>query len=261
MNEYERCLRLWNMWRTGAPHEIEMRLDNYHMLEAFHASKLEYPDLPFNQVTSLWSTGRVSGFTGNLYGLVALSNFKVQAKLADLCIEQSLELSSELIAGLQHALSCGLFSAEQYVDREERPGEFKQLDSVNGLFDAGTSPEEIEETLDSLIAEMPRIADRNDTLVAGTYLHARLLFLRPFTVMNNATAIATMNYWLRLAGHPPVVIPSGEVLQYREYLEKFDVEGDIEPLAYYFSEKVAEFWGPQMKNSNEEQKPRFTLRM
>lgn len=261
MTEYERCAHLWKRWCHSAPHEIEMRLDNYHMLEAFHATKIEYPELPFNVVTGLWQFGKLSNYSGSLCPLIALGNFKVEARLADLCVNQEIGLSIDVVSGIHHALSCGVFTGEQYVDNEERPGEFKRADQVSGVFDTGTTPEEIEEQLNSLVEEMPGITDKNDTLVAGTYLHAQLLFLRPFTLLNTAMAIATMNYWLRLEGHPPVVIPSGELQKYRACLEQFDIHGDIEPLAYYFSEKVAEFWGPQMRNSNTEIKPKFQLRM
>lgn len=260
MTEYERCAQIWEYWRKSAPQEIESRLDNYHMLEAFHATKLEYSSLPFNVVQGIWHDGKIDAYAGAIQPLIALSNFHVQARLADLCIEQEIPLSTEVVSGLHHALSCGLFSPEQYVDHEERPGEFKHLDSVSGVFDVGTAPEEIEELIAELLDEMPSIARKNDTLVAATYLHARLLFLKPFIVMNNALAVATMNYWLRLEGHPPVVIPSAEITQYRKHLETFDLQDDLEPLAYYFSLKVAEFWGPQMGTSGGV-KPRFTLRI
>lgn len=79
--------------------------------------------------------------------------------------------------------------------------------------------------------------------------------------MNNSLAVAAMNYWLRLEGHPPVVIPSAEVSTYHQNLEAFDIEGDIEPLAYYFSEKVVEFWGPQMGGTRKAPKSRFSLKI
>lgn len=236
-------------------------MDNYHMVEGYHSTKMEYPELPFNVATSIWRDGRVSTYTGALYPVIALNNFRVQARLIDLCVEQEIALSTDLISGVHHALSCGLYTPEQYVDREERPGEFKNADSVSGFYDAGTSPGETEDILNDLVEEMPNIRDKNDILVAGAYLHARLLFLRPFAIFNTATSIAIMNYWLRLEGHPPVVIPSGEISQYRGYLEEFDVKEDIEPLVYYLSEKVAEFWGPQMKGSNDTGRPRFTLKV
>lgn len=260
MTGYERCVQIWNHWRRSAPQEIETRLDAYHMFEAFHATKLEYPSLPFTSAQDIWQSGKVDAYAGSIYPLIALSNFRVQARLADLCISQDIPLSADVISGLHHALSCGLFTPEQYVDEEERPGEFKQLDSVTGIYDVGTAPDEIEEQLVELLGEMPNITDKNDTLVAATYLHARLLFLKPFILMNNALAIAAMNYWLRLEGHPPVVIPSGEVSIYRRNVEIFDLDDDIEPLAYYFSEKIAEYWEPQMNASKAMPKSRFSLR-
>lgn len=261
MNEYERCRRLWSVWQRSAPHEILSRLDNYHMMEAYHATKMEFPELPFNAVTQLWNSSKLSTYSGSILAVLAFHNFRVQAKLSDVCLEGDVLLSADLVSGIHHALSCGLFTPHQYVDLEERPGEFKQSDEVTGVFDVGTSPEEVEGLLEEMILEMDTISDKNDTLVAGAYLHARLLFLRPFNLVNTSTAIAVMNYWLRLEGHPPVVIPSAEIKQYRSYLETFDLHEDIEPLVVFFSEKISEFWGPQMRGKETSDRPRFTLRM
>lgn len=176
MTEYERYAQIWKHWRISAPQEIKSRLDNYHMIEAFHTIRLEDLKVPFNAAQTLWQTGSIEAYSGSVYPLTALSNFRVQAHLADLCVQQEIQLSTEVISGLHHALSCGLFTPEQYVDNEERPGEFKRIDSVSSIFDVGTAPDEIEEQLEALLEEMPSIADKNDTLVAATYLHARLLF-------------------------------------------------------------------------------------
>lgn len=262
MNEYERCLRIWGNWARSAPQEIESRLAHYHRSQAYHTIKIEYPELALNTATAMWDSGRMVNYTGPIQPVLAVSNYRIASAMAEACLESKEVLSVDLICGLQHALSCGLYDTQMYVYQEDRPGEFKQADSVNGLIDVGAGPEETEDALHELIESMPRIADLNDTLVAATYLHARVMFLKPFAVMNGVISRMVMNYWLRTQNYPPVLIPSGEAARYRKCLEVFDVQEDIEPLALFMSEKIADFWGAQMSQKEETKRnPVFTLRM
>ena len=261
MEEYERCCRIWKNWSRSAPQEITSRLGHYYMLQAYHSTKIEYPELSFNTVSAVWSEGKLAAYTGNIYPVIALNNHRVAYALVDACMKGNESLSVDLICGIQHALSCGLYTPQDYVLKEDRPGEFKQSDSVSGVWDAGASPEEIEEVLMKLVGEMPYIADRNDTLVAAAYLHARIIFIRPFAVSNGETARMICNYWLRQQGHPPVLFQSGDIQRYKKCLEEFDIHEDIEPLALFMSEKVVEFWKPQMSQASQPAKGSiFTLK-
>lgn len=261
MEEYERCVRIWKNWVRSAPEEITNRLPNFQKMQSFHSTKLEYPDVAFNTAAPVWDTSRLVGYTGSVHGAIALHNHKVAHALLDRCLEDGIPLSVDLICGVQHALSCGLYDVRLYVHHEDRPGEFKQADQVEGLVDVGASPEEIEDTLEMLVDEMPRIADMNDTLVAAAYLQARLLFLRPFALANGPTSRLVMNYWLQMQKHPPVMIPSSESRAYREALESFDVREDIEPLTLFLCDQVVGFWSDQMTAKEQgKKKPGITLR-
>lgn len=261
VEEYERCLRIWKNWSRSAPEEITLRLGHYQFNQAYHSVRLEYTDLPFNVANQLWETSKVAGFTGSIYSAIALNNHKIASTLAEECLRDGEPLSVELICGLQHALSCGLYDTQAYVYHEDRPGEYKNADQVDGLIDVGADPDEIEETIENLVQEMPHIADMNDTLVAGAYLHSRLLFLRPFAIANGPVSRLVMNYWLRTQGHPPIVIPCVEAARYKQCLEQFDVQEDIEPLALFLCDQVIGFWKDQMTAKEERpNNPAFKLR-
>lgn len=261
MTEYERCLRIWQSWEHSAPEEIQARLPRYQMLHAYHSVKLENPQFSFNCVASVWEGAKVSQYTGDLYQLIALNNHRVAFALADACLRDKEPLSVELLCGLQHALSCGLYTPTAYVEHEDRPGELKHSDQVIGLIDVGASPDDIEDMLEQLVNEMPRVSQLNDPLVSAAYLHARLVFLKPFAVANEMVSRLVLSYWLMLNGHPPVLIPGEEATAYRQALEAFDVREDIEPLALFFSDKIVEYWDSQMSApSQPKSKPLFTLR-
>lgn len=262
MNEYERCLHIWRNWVRSAPQEIEERLPHYQAMQTYHSVKLEYPGLNFTQAKQVWDGARLTAYTGELYPAIAVSNHRVAYRLKEACLHDKEPLSVELICGFQHALSCGLYTPEAYVDHEDRPGDFKQADQVSGVIDVGASPEETEQALNELVNEMPRITDMNDTLVAAAYLHARIRFLRPFAVANGITSRFVTNYWLRLQGYPPVLIQSTDAVAYQKCLEAFDVREDIEPLALFMCEQIAGFWGGQMSAKDEARtKPLFTLHL
>ena len=262
MEEYERCLRIWKNWSRSAPQEIEMRLAHYQFNQAYHSVRIDYPDLPFSLANPIWESSRLVGFTGSIFSAIAMHNHKIATELAEHCQRDGEDLSVDLICGFQHALACGLYNVKSYVTDEDRPGEFKNTDTVDGLIDVGASPEDIEETLTELVDDMPRIADMNDTLVAAAYLHARLIFLRPFAVANGLVSRLVMNYWLRMQGHPPIVVHSTEATRYKKCLEEFDVREDIEPLALFLCEQLTEFWGNQMTAQEEApKKTGFKLRL
>ncbi len=262
MTEYERCLQIWKNWEYSAPQEIQSRLRHYQMLHAYHAVKVSYPSLNFSCVPALWEGSKLTGYTGELYPLIALNNHKVAFALAEECLKDRESISVELICGFQHALSCGLYTPEAYVEFEDRPGELKHVDQVVGLIDVGASPEDIEEMLQELVDEIPHVADMNDTLVAAAYMQARIIFLKPFTIANEEVSRMVTNYWLRLQGHPPVVIPEDVAGSYRKCLEAFDIQENIEPLALFMCDQVAKYWSNQMAPSEpSKSKPLFTLKL
>ena len=239
-----------------------MRLAHYQFNQAYHSVKLDYSDLSFSSANPIWESSRLVGFTGNIYSAVALHNHKVATELAEACFRDGEDLTVDLICGFQHALSCGLYTPHSYVEDEDRPGEFKNKDTVDGLIDVGASPDDIEEILTDLVNDMPRIADMNDTLVAAAYLHARLIFIRPFAVANGLVSRLVMNYWLRQQEHPPIVVHSTEATRYKKCLEEFDVREDIEPLALFLCEQLTEFWSNQMTATEEApKKTGFKLRL
>ena len=234
-----------------------MRLENYQMNQAYHSVKIDYPDITFAMASPVWRDAKLAAYSGSIYPVIALSNHKVAAQLLEQCLKDREPLSVDFICGVQHALSCGLYSPASYVEDEDRPGEFKMTDRVEGLIDVGASPDDVEEILEKLVQEMPRIADMNDTLVAASYLQARLIFLRPFAVANGLVSRLVTDYWLRLQKHPPIMIHSSEAERYKKCLEIFDVQEDIEPLALFLCEQLTNFWSAQM--TSREEAPRKSL--
>ena len=72
------------------------------MMEAYHATKMEFPELPFNTVTQLWNNSKLGMYSGPILAVLALHNFRVQARLSDVCLEGEVPLSADLEIGRAH---------------------------------------------------------------------------------------------------------------------------------------------------------------
>lgn len=266
MQEYRQCCKLWRNWYEQAPAEIKERLPAFEAMSSYHSVKMEYDDLNYLAATKLWESSVVSGYNGDVNAVIALNNHKVALSLCSECLKGGEELSVDLLCGMQHALSCGLYTPEEYTLREERPGEFRQTAGAVSIIAVEDPAAEVEGAVAALINEMPKVAEANEPIVAAAYLHARLMEIRPFALANGFVSRLVTNYWLLSVGHPPLFIPSSEVSRYQLCLEQFDFHEDIEPLVRLFTEQVVAYWGPQILNvqQKEEEQTRksvFTFKL
>lgn len=239
---YDRCVSVWANWQHNTPEECEERLVNFRLLQSYHSTRLDGYTIGFRDFEASYNHGKLTGYSGDVYPLIAARNHRVAHAMLKQCQAGGIPLSVDLICGVQHALTCGLYDVKDYVEHEDRPGEFKSMDYVGGLIDAGMTPEDIEDELQKLVDEMPRVTSMNTPLIAAAYLHCRLLFLKPFAIGNGMTSRMIMNYWLMLNDHPPIIIESADQNQYQKCIELFDVQEDIGPLVNYLRGQTVEHW-------------------
>ena len=76
-------------------------------------------------------------------------------------------LSIELVKEIHKVLTGGTYDERRYIANEERPGEFKKHDYVNGVHEVGSAAEDVEKDLTELIAEV-NTYEGEDVLKAAT---------------------------------------------------------------------------------------------
>lgn len=258
--QYQKCLYTWDTLIESNEGEYLNRLDRFLTLAAFNSVKLEYQEFMQRPVSDLLTADNILGYSGSVYPVIVYHNHAIANKLFQLYVQKEKHLTSSLILDFHEILAQGMYGYQSYVLHKEGPGKFKQLDIITGVTDSGSSPEEVAETLEDLIKEMPRIAKKNDILVAASYFHARFKFLSPFSIGTDILDRFLTNYFLVLNGHPPVLFLSSTKEDYLTGLEQFDVYEDIDLLVKYFRDQIIDYWSDAPEAPSERRKSIFKVR-
>ena len=107
--------------------------------------------------------------------------------------------------------------------------------------DAFLSPEELEEALNALIAEV-NAYDGPEILKAAAYFEAKLEYLQPVPVFCGLTARILANFFLLTRNEPPLVFFEKYAERYFDALESYDISEDIVPLQKLMREETVETW-------------------
>jgi Fic family protein len=242
LSNYKKALQLWRGWNVRTEADIDLRLDNFRVLFAYHSGKIENDAITLHDTREIFENGKALNFTGDPRALFEQRNQKLCYELLKGKIAAREPLSLALIREVHGVLTAGTYDERRYVELGERPGEFKKHDYVTGRAEVGSLPEEVEDNLSDLLAELTDLPTGADLLQAAAYFHARFEFIHPFADGNGRVGRTLLNYFLMTHDHPPVVIHDANKAAYYAALESYDVGEELHPMVDFLRQQMERTW-------------------
>jgi len=241
MGIYDDAVRLWQSWRVETEADFDYRLDNFRILFAYNSGKIENDAVTYGDTREIFENGRVTGYTGDPRALFESSNQKICYAFLKPKLASREPVTIELVKHIHGALTGGTYDERRYVERGERPGEFKKHDYVTGIAEVGSLPEDVENDVSDLLVEINCFSG-NDILKAAAYFHARFEYIHPFADGNGRVGRTLLNYFFMTRGHPPVIIHNDDKLMYYKALAVYDETEDIGPMTEFLRTQTALTW-------------------
>lgn len=243
MNQYDRVVKKWKDQTTA---ELDLRLDSFHILFAYHSGKIENDEINYHDTWEIFKHGKVVCYTGSTRTLFEQQNQKTCHELLQSKIAAREPLSIDLVRMVQRVLTEGTYDEHRYIVNGERPGDFKKHDYVTGINEVGSPPDEVEVDLTELIDEINTIGQKAP-LKSGAYFHARFENIHPFADGNGRVGRTLLNYWLMINGYPPTIIYEEDRRAYYDALQAYDEQEDLEPLTKFFQQETIKTWERAME--------------
>ena len=120
---------------------------------------------------------------------------------------------------------------------------------MTGRNEIGATPDDVPEEMEELLAELICIPDEK-ALTAAAYYHAKFENIHPFADGNGRTGRLTMNYFLLMHNHPPVIIHEEDRKFYYSALEAWDEHQELTPLIDFLKEQTIKTWEKQISRWN-----------
>ena len=151
-------------------------------------------------------------------------------------------------------MTAGTYDEHRFIERGERPGEFKKHDCVTGIIEVGYLPEKVEDGIIELLFELQEMPIDADILKAASYFHAVFENIHPFADGNGRVGRTLMNYWLMTHSEPPLIVYDEDKRLYYAALEKYDIEESIDDLYQFFKDQTYKTWEKAVERINSEMK-------
>lgn len=255
MSTYDQIVKQWQAWNIRSVSELELRLDSFRVLFAYHSGKIENEEITYHDTREIFENGKVAGYTGDPRTLFELQNQKVCYDFLKSKIVEREPISIALILEIHRTLTAGAYDERRYVVNGERPGEFKKHDYVTGKNEVGSPPEAVESDLSELLEEVNSIG-KQSPLKAGAYFHARFENIHPFADGNGRVGRTLLNYWLMINNYPPMIIYEENKRSYYQALQMYDEQEVIDPLVEFLEGQTEKTWDRAMGFADTpEQKP------
>jgi Uncharacterized conserved protein len=241
MTTYEKALAYWNNQSLQAPSDIDMALDNFRILFAYHSGKIENPEITYHDTREIFENGEVKGYSGNPRALFETQNQKLCYEFLKSKIVSCEPLSIPLILEVHRILTSGTFDETRFIEKGERPGEFKKHDYVTGRHEVGAYPEDVEEQLAELLSE---VNDYNGDKIlhVAAYFHARFEYIHPFADGNGRVGRTLLNYYLMIHRHPPLIIYDEDKGGYYHALEQYDTTEELSGFVAFLRQQTTKTW-------------------
>ena len=241
MDNYEDAVSLWRNWQVNTEANIDRRLENFRILFAYNSGKIENDAITYSDTRELFENGKVLNFSGSPRTIFELSNQRVCYEFLKPKLAAKEPLAVTLIKETHSALTGGTYDVRRYVEQGERPGEFKKHDYVTGIAEAGSLPDNVEQDLRELLAELMAF-DGKDILKAAAYFHARFEYIHPFADGNGRVGRTLLNYFLMIHDHPPIIIYDEDKTAYYDALSCYDMTEDLEPMTAFLALQAERTW-------------------
>ena len=238
MKNYEPAVQTWRSWKVASPEDIDLRLDSFRVLFAYHSGKIENEEITYHDTRDIFENGKVVGYTGSTRALFEQQNQKTCYEMLRVKFAAREPLTVTLIREIHRVLTEGTYDERRNISHEERPGEFKKHDYV-------------ERDLTELLEEVNGLGQK-DPLIAGAYFHARFENIHPFADGNGRVGRTLLNYWLMINDMPPVIIYEEDKRSYYEALQQYDETESLDALIGFLKEQTVKTWDRSMSLSQDE---------
>ena len=252
MTDYEKALALWKRRNIRTDAELAEALNGHSIAFAYHSGKIENDNITYNDTREIFDRDGVTSYTGDLRTLFEIRNAKEANELLLTAFNERRPADEALIKEFQYKLTQNTYDQRRWR-LGERPGEYKLHDYVTGKNETGAPPDQVQDEMSELIAEMADVPDEK-ALTAAAYFHAKLENIHPFADGNGRTGRLVMNYILLLRGHPPVIIHEEDRKEYYAALEAWDERQELEPLIGFLKAQTAKTWKRQIETEDRKKK-------
>ncbi len=249
MPDYAAAREYWHSDEPKTPEELDILLGSFRVLFAYHSGKIENDQITYHDTREIFENGKALNFTGDPRALFEQQNQKLCYDFLRRKIVEKEPLSVVLIKEVHAILTGGTFDERRYVDKGERPGEFKKHDYVTGIHEVGYAPEEVEPAISELIDELTELNPNADILKAAAYFHARFEYIHPFVDGNGRVGRTLLNYFLMTHGEPPVIVYDEDKKEYYQALERYDMDEEIDALTEFLRKQTAKTWTKALERS------------
>lgn len=241
MDEYAQIVRLWQQYAIGTEADIDLRLDSFRILFAYHSGKIENPEISYHDTREIFENGRVVNFTGSPRTIFEQRNQKLCYDFLKPRIIARKPITIALIKETHAILTAGTYDENRYIQQGERPGAFKKHDYVTGMEEVGSLPEDVEHDMQELLATLQELAGK-DPLKTATYFHVRFEYIHPFADGNGRVGRTLLNYLLMTRDHPPLIVYDEDKRDYYAALEQYDRNEDYQPMYAFLKKETIRTW-------------------
>ena len=256
MNKYEAVRAMWKGKPMATEADIDLVLDNFRILFAYHSGKIENEDVTYHDTREIFENGQVVGYTGDPRAVFEQQNQKLCYEFLKAKIAAREPLSVALVLEIHGILTSGTYDKRRFIEKGERPGQFKRHDYVTGRLEVGCPPEEVETELAELLAELNSYSG-SDPLKAAAYLHLRFEYIHPFADGNGRVGRTLVNYFLMTHGEPPLIVYDEDKANYYAALERYDTDEDIEPMVQFLYAETERTWEKSLERRQEPKRKKF----
>lgn len=241
MDEYAQIVRLWQQYAIRTEADIDLRLDSFRVLFAYHSGKIENPEISYHDTREIFENGRVVNFTGSPRTIFEQRNQKLCYDFLKPRIIARKPITIALIKETHAILTAGTYDETRYIQQGERPGAFKKHDYVTGMEEVGSLPEDVEHDMQELLATLQELAGK-DPLKTATYFHVRFEYIHPFADGNGRVGRTLLNYLLMTRDHPPLIVYDEDKRDYYAALEQYDRNEDYQPMYAFLKKETIRTW-------------------
>lgn len=251
---YHKTVLLWKSFAIQSPASLTQHLDSFRILFAYHSGKIENDAINYNDTHEIFNNDKVSSFSGNPRTLFEQQNQKTCYDFLVPKIIAKEPITVRLVKEIHAILTAGTYDDRRYLEKGERPGEFKKHDYVTGLLEVGSSPEEVAQDIALLLTEIKDLTEKKSVhpetlLKAAAYFHARFEYIHPFADGNGRVGRTLCNYFLMINDHPPLIIHEEDRALYFESLRAYDSQEDLEPLFTFFLFAIGKTWEKRLERN------------
>ncbi|MEG2677123.1 MAG: Fic family protein [Oscillospiraceae bacterium] len=249
MTPYEQTRAYWNHQNIDSVETIDRVLYNFRILFAYNSGKIENEEINYHDTREIFENGKVLNYTGMPRTLFEQQNQRLCYEFLKNKIVSKEMISLEMVKETHSILTAGTYDEHRYIDRGERPGEFKKHDYITGINEVGYAPEDVEDAIADLIGELNDVADSSDKIMAAAYFHASFENIHPFADGNGRVGRTLMNYFLMTHGEPPLVVYDEDKKRYYAALEQYDTSEELQELCEFLKYETAKTWEKTIERS------------